>query len=377
MTSTILALALAALVVLGCSSAEDAAQPLGTVPQSRIDRLAKGANICRWFRFPVAETEEHFKNYVTEDEAALLRSIGLTHVRLCVAPKHLFDAKSAKIDPKMLAHVDAAIAKFHKAGLAVVLDIHNEDRAGLENDKDWQEGFVKVWTQLAAHYRNVNPELLILEIVNEPVFDGKEDQWFALQERLVAAIRQEAPNHTIMASGPNWGGIYGLAKLKPVADRNVVYSFHCYDPFAFTHQGATWSSDNVKPLRNVPYPSSPEAVAPLIAALKEEDAKALLRQYGEERWDRKRMEQNFAKAIDWGKKYGVPVYCGEFGVFPPYAKPEHRAAWFRDFGGVLSENKVGWAVWGWDEGFGLARQKKDGKIQYDGVVAEALGLKRA
>jgi hypothetical protein len=89
------------------------------------------------------------------------------------------------------------------------------------------------------------------------------------------------------------------------------------------------------------------------------------------------MEQNFAKAIDWGKKYGVPVYCGEFGVFPPYAKPEHRAAWFRDFGGVLSENKVGWAVWGWDEGFGLARQKKDGKIQYDGVVAEALGLKRA
>jgi hypothetical protein len=48
---------------------------------------------------------------------------------------------------------------------------------------------------------------------------------------------------------------------------------------------------------------------------------------------------------------------------------------FRDFGAVLAENKIGWAVWGWDEGFRLRRRTVDGKPVVDTVVAGALGLK--
>ena len=73
----------------------------------------------------------------------------------------------------------------------------------------------------------------------------------------------------------------------------------------------------------------------------------------------------------------MPLYCGEFGVFPAHPKPEHRANWFRDFGAVLVANKIGWAVWGWDEGFGLNRQIVDGKPVVDATVARALGLKSA
>ena len=59
------------------------------------------------------------------------------------------------------------------------------------------------------------------------------------------------------------------------------------------------------------------------------------------------------------------------------SKPEHRANWFRDFGEVLAENRIGWAVWGWDEGFGLDRKMVNGKPVVDTVVAQALGLKTA
>jgi hypothetical protein len=48
---------------------------------------------------------------------------------------------------------------------------------------------------------------------------------------------------------------------------------------------------------------------------------------------------------------------------------------FRDFGAVLAKNKIGWAVWGWDEGFRLSRRTVDGKPVVDTVVAETLGLK--
>jgi hypothetical protein len=157
----------------------------------------------------------------------------------------------------------------------------------------------------------------MLEIINEPVFDRREEEWNILNARLAAVIRQNAPPHTIVTSGPNWGGIDGLKQLKLLPDQNVIYSFHCYDPFAFTHQGATWSGDAVKPLRDVPYPSSPEAVEPLLPALESSPAsKKLVESYGKERWNKDKLAARFRQGIEWGARNKVPLYCGEFGVFP-------------------------------------------------------------
>jgi hypothetical protein len=119
-------------------------------------------------------------------------------------------------------------------------------------------------------------------------------------------------------------------------------------------------------------------VAPLLADLVEHpSSQKMLENYGKQRWNKSRLAGRFKEGIEWGAHNKVPLYCGEFGVFPPYAKPEHRANWFRDFGEVLAENQIGWAVWGWDEGFGLNRQYVEGKPEIDKTVAAALGLKAA
>ena len=75
-----------------------------------------------------------------------------------------------------------------------------------ELDPKWQEAFVRFWGLLAGRLSRFDPELTILEIVNEPVFDRREEEWNTLNARLAAAIRQNAPRHTIVTSGPNWGG---------------------------------------------------------------------------------------------------------------------------------------------------------------------------
>ncbi len=254
-----------------------------------------------------------------------------------------------------------------------MVDIHNEDRRD-ELDPKWQEAFVRFWGLLAGRLSRFDPDLTILEIVNEPVFDRREEEWNTLNARLAAAIRQAAPRHTIITSGPNWGGIDGLKKLKLLPDRNVIYSFHCYDPFAFTHQGATWAGPAVKPLHDVPYPSSPEAVEPLLAALESSpDSKRMVESYGKERWNKEKLAARFRQGIEWGARNRVPLYCGEFGVFPARSKPEDRSRWFHDFGEVLAENRIGWAVWGWDEGFGLNRRMVNGKPVVDAVVAQGAG----
>jgi aryl-phospho-beta-D-glucosidase BglC (GH1 family) len=353
------------------------ADPSTGVPRSRLDRLAAGANVCRWFRSPGRKAAEHFTDYVSDEEAAYIARIGLTHVRLCVAPRVIMDPASGDILEERGKQLDAALDRFHRAGLLVVLDIHNEERA-VELNPAWQEAFARFWGSLATRVSKSDPEWTMLEIINEPVFDHREEEWNTLNARLAAVIRQNAPRHTIVTSGPNWGGIDGLKKLKLLPDKNVIYSFHSYDPFAFTHQGATWSSDAVKPLHDVPYPSSPEAVAPLLPGLESWPAsKRMVEAYGEARWNKDKLAARFRQGIEWGARNQVPLYCGEFGVFPAHSRPEHRANWFRDFGQVLAENRIGWAVWGWDEGFGLARRKTEGKVVVDSVVAQALGLKTA
>jgi len=360
---------------LGVIRSFSAVGDLEQVPRSRLNRLATGANVCQWFRFPRGNPAEHFANYISSEEAAVMTRMGLKHVRLCVAPRVIMERTSGDIIEPRGQQLEAAVERFQKAGLLVIVDIHNEERAA-ELDPAWQESFVRFWGALAKRLSRFDPELTLLEIINEPVFDHREEEWNTFNGRLAAVIRQNAPRHTVMTSGPNWGGIDGLKKLKLLPDRNVVYSFHCYDPFAFTHQGATWAGEAVKPLSGVPYPSSPESVEPLLPALENAPAsKKMLEKYGQERWNKDKLAARFHQGIEWGIRNQVPLYCGEFGVFPMRARPEHRANWFRDFGHLLAENRIGWAVWGWDEGFGLARKMVDGKPVVDPVVAESLGLK--
>jgi hypothetical protein len=58
-----------------------------------------------------------------------------------------------------------------------------------------------------------------------------------------------------------------------------------------------WSSEWVRPLRQVPYPSSPEAVLKAISLVEREDIKNYFRPDGEERWDDQKIDLKILKAV--------------------------------------------------------------------------------
>jgi endoglucanase len=361
--------------LIGACNSSPSVAGLSSVPADRLAKLSTGANVARWFRYPIKETEEYYKSYLGASEIKMIKQMGIKHVRLCIAPKIIYNESNGEINENIAAHVDNAVSAFIKEGLLVVIDIHNENR---ETEKpEWIDNFNKFWAVYAKRLTKFSPNDVILEIINEPVYDKIEDQWFANQIRLAETIRRNAPKHTLIATGPNWGGIDGLKKLKPLDDKNVIYSFHSYDPFPFSHQGATWAGEASKFTHDVPYPSSPELVAPLLPELEKVNKEAyyMVKGYGENRWNKQKMVERFQEGINWGKIHKVPLYCGEYGVFKFKSRPEHRANWFRDFGSMLKDNSIGWSVWGWDEGFGLDRQTVNGKPVIDTGVAKALGLK--
>lgn len=347
-----------------------AALPLA---ERRLRRLGNGANVCLWFRGRNISSPEDSAAYIDDAEMAQMRRMGIRHVRLCVQPDYVYDPSNPAepIEPN-LSLVEDAIGRFIRHGIAVVFDFHNEYQPRLESTGPWRDGLVAFWRALAGRLSKFDPEDLVLEAVNEPVFKGREQDWLDFQPKLLAAIREGAPDHTIIASGTDWSNIGHLTRMRPLPDENLIYTFHCYDPHIFTHQGATWSEPYYPLLKGVPYPSSPQKLRPLVERQADPTAKEALRRYGEQRWDSEKLRGHLHSAVDWASVNQVPLYCGEFGCYTLVTPMSDRLQWFKDISSAFASLDIGWAVWGYDEVFGLNRQKEQATIRYDEAVRGVL-----
>jgi endoglucanase len=113
----------------------------------------------------------------------------------------------------------------------------------LWRDSKMQERFIALWRAIAARYAK-EPTIAGYDLLNEPVVDSEIDQWKTLAERSIRAIREVDPNHAIFvervnAVGGDWAENDDRNFFR-VSDSNVVYEFHFYKPFHFTHQSASW-----------------------------------------------------------------------------------------------------------------------------------------
>ena len=151
--------------------------------------------------------------------------------------------------------------------------------------------------------------MVFFEIMNEPEQDDPY-RWQGIESTVAAAIREVAPHHTIIVAGAHWSGLEDLLVLQPIALNNVVYTFHDYEPFPFTHQGATWTTPDVQPLRAIPYPSSPEDITPKLDKESASAASSSSTSTASASWDDFRIEDTIEYAARWGKLHNVPIYCG-------------------------------------------------------------------
>jgi aryl-phospho-beta-D-glucosidase BglC (GH1 family) len=344
---------------------------------ARFGRLRRGVNLSHWFSQAPNYTKERLETHTTAADIALIKSMGFDHVRFPVEPAPLLtDTPDPSIlNSTYLQYVDRALDMILAAGLAVVIDIHPSDEFKLRMNRDERgvEAFAKFWRAFASHLSKRDPEFVFLEVINEPmVEDGY--RWYGIQGKLIAAIRAAAPNHTIIASGHRWSGLSEMLFLEPYADANVIYNFHFYEPFAFTHQGATWAGPNLPFYKNVPYPSSPEAVQVLLGDISDEPARYNLLRYGEDNWNAARIDRELGLAAAWAAKRHVFITCNEFGAFRKFARASDRVVWVRDMRVALEKHGIGWSMWDYAGGF-AAVNKTNGQAQEDPELSKALGLK--
>src|SRR6266853_323938 len=309
------------------------------VPSSRLARLRHGINLSHWFAQSADYSRAHLETHTTAEDIALIRKIGFDHVRLTLEPAPLFNADDpSRLKADYLSYLDDALDLILAQGLAVIVDIHPSDefKKKLNSNDSQIEAFGKFWRALAQHLSTRDPERVFLEVINEPmVEDGY--RWLGMQGKLISAIRAGAPQHTIIASGHRWSGLAELLFMQPYADRNIIYNFHFYEPFAFTHQGATWAGPNLLYYKNIPYPSSPESVGKVLDTVQDDPARYNLLRYGEDNWNAARIDKEISLAAAWAAKYQVPLICNEFGTFRNFAPPADRAVWIGDMRATLEK----------------------------------------
>ena len=85
--------------VLTCVSIFSFAQAGSSLAQRRAAHLRHGINLSEWFAQvydPKGYTKEHFENWTTASDMALIKSMGFDHVRLSVNPEPMIRGKHRK-----------------------------------------------------------------------------------------------------------------------------------------------------------------------------------------------------------------------------------------------------------------------------------------
>ena len=352
------------------------AQSDNSIAFQRAQHLQHGINTAMWFAQADDYSVQRLETFTTEKDIALIEAVGFDHCRISIDAGPLEAWQRAGSETPFMNELDKAVQMMLAHHLSVIIDIHpsSEYKAELFQATAGVGRFVSLWRALAAHFAPMDAEHVFFEIMNEPE-QNDVYRWQGIESTVVDAIRQVAPGNTIIAGGGHWSGLGDLMTMEPLADPNVIYTFHDYEPMAFTHQGANWAGPDLLAERAIPYPSSPEAIAPKLSEEPNLAAQLFLDTYGEDRWDAARVENTIEFAARWSQMHHVPVYCGEFGVFRTYSPPAARAQWLHDMRVAFAKNHIGWAMWDYQTDFGVVT-KANGVTTPDVPVLEALGLGR-
>jgi endoglucanase len=284
-------------------------------------RLGRGINLGNALEAPkegawgVTLRPEYFR---------LIKEAGFDSVRIPIKwSAHAGAHAPYRIDPAFLRRVDWAIRQAFSHGLAVVIDVHhyNElyaDPAGQADRLD------ALWAQIAQHYRNY-PDTLSCELLNEPNKKLTDARWQRMSLRLLRTVRRSNPRRTVIIGPGHWNGLVSLGALQPPpGDKHLILTFHYYDPFHFTHQGAEWVHGMQKWLGTA---------------------------WQGTRAQRQAIRADFAKVAKWASERDLPVYLGEFGAYHK-ADMDSRARWTRAAVREAKRNGFAFAYWEFCSGFG-------------------------
>jgi endoglucanase len=333
--------------------------------------FSRGVNFTEWFEGQSAEGII-FTKY-SEQDFADAKSLGVDVIRLPIRMHSMAGpGPEYKIDPLLLRFLDKAVDWAEKYEMYIIIDNHSFDPAK-DTANDVDKILVPVWAQMAAHFSS-RSDYVLYEVLNEP--HGISDKrWGEIQGLVIDTIRKYDAKHSIVVGGVNYNSIDKLNTIPNYNDANIIYTFHFYDPFMFTHQGASWSPP-MEYLEGVPFPYNAARMPKLHSKLKNTWIESNLRNDYKRESDVAFMRKTLDRVVAFSNERGVPVFCGEFGVYDLASPPADRAIWYEVVTDMLKKRNIPRTSWDYFGGFGIFNKGggKDFTRDLNVTVARALGF---
>ncbi|MEN0001022.1 MAG: cellulase family glycosylhydrolase [Pseudomonadota bacterium] len=362
----------------------------------------RGISMDQWVTWPATDTWgdrsiynrfPEWMHFVDDGELIQLRRAGIDTIRLPIEPAFLMYNDDPERRGVIMAGIKVAIDRLIALDFKVIADLHTisrreSDAAGINDilaNQTIFDNYRKTLAFLAGQLRHYYPGKLALEIINEPSLDcndrQEQDEWQEAAERLFAAARGADPNRTLIVTGACWGSANGLAAMQPAAfDPNTIWTFHTYEPFAITHQGARWTGDLTAHLRDIPYPPYAAANQSVDAIINSNirnirentsgtaarHAIGMVRGNLTDSTTPEKLEayirEPFETAARWADAKGIAreaIFVGEFGMIGREWQsdleidPQWRVAYMRDIIAIAEDYGFSWSVWSFGGAFGL------------------------
>jgi endoglucanase len=337
-------------------------------------------------------------------ELQTLRRTGFDFVRLAVDPGPFLQFQGSRrgvLDHILIGRVKLILA----SGLAVIVDFHPSD---LQPDYTAQEltagvtapvfrSYLQLLQRTAGLLGGLGSDKVALELMNEPPV--QPSAWQPMLEAAYAAARSHSANLLLVLEGGDEASAGALMAMRTAffaKDPALLFSFHYYDPYQFTHQGASWNA--ARYLADVPYPARARSLDDSLTATEAliaqsdmtelqksrayQDAQARLEDYRASGFDAATIAHDFRQIAAWAHAQGIPdsrILLGEFGARQTAlqlvgARAAERTQWFNDVRTAAEANGFGWAAWTYRGGGGFALAQSDADNDIEPDVAHALGL---
>lgn len=326
----------------------------------------RGLNFGHWISQYKELTDEYFSSFIVEDDFKRVSEWGFDHIRLPIDYPVFYDEKTDEYKESGLKYADFAIECAKKYNLNVILDLHrtpgyafqntyDKEKNSLFTNEDQQNKFIDIWKMFANRYKNEGDNLYF-ELLNELVQESS-DPWNELWQKAVKEIEKISPDRKIIVGSNHWNSVDELKELTITDNPNIIYNFHFYAPFLFTHQRANWDKNMAEYQHSVVYPMN-------TAEHKEFFLKNdpwLLNNFTH--IGKEELKTFLKPAIDFIKKTDKPLYCGEFGVIW-LADLDSTVRWLSDVIDIFNEYGIGHSAWSY-RGFANITDKQKNILRQD------------
>lgn len=263
--------------------------------------------------------------------------------------------KAFAIDPVLWTVLDSFDIWTKRHGMSFTIDYHQYDGSftgTTVKDAGYRTMTANAWKAVASHFKNSTREDLFFELTNEPDLGAGSNtitatDWRALAQQMIDSIRTQMPTIPIIYGATNFYSLDNLIKEDVLDDEYIIYAFHFYDPFIFTHQGASWT--DMPSTHDVPFPYTKEEWSTEfrdfgLSATAPTWVKTEFRNYYQ-KGNKNFLMNRILKVKQWAFEHQVPLTCNEWGAYQRTTQNVHLNNYNRTMGEIFTELDIAWQVW--------------------------------